>query len=462
MIFPLLQSVSRRRWLQFGSSAFGSLALAALTGKASAAARQSLALRSAHAAPRAKHVIFLFMNGGPSQVDMLDYKPELNTRDGQQGRNKKTRLLGSHWSFSRHGQSGMWISELLPNLARQSDRLCVINSMQTDSSAHPLAIPLLHTGSFQFTRPSMGSWILYGLGTDNQDLPGFITVNPTRTFGGPSNYGSAFLPTAYQATRIGWQGGSLKNAKLENVPSGKTPAALVAARRELTQTFNQSLLQRNLSVPQVTGAIESLQLSTRMEQSMPSLMDLGQESKETLALYGVNEKPTDNFARQCLLARRFVEAGVRFVELTHGGWDHHSNLSKLNDRCANVDRPMAALLEDLDRRGLLDETLVVWSGEFGREPEAQILADKIEDGRNHNAKGFTVWLAGGGVRSGLTYGATDELGYEAVENKVHLYDLQATILHLLGLDHTKLTYRYSGRDFRLTDVHGKVAHDIIA
>lgn len=239
------------------------------------------------------------------------------------------------------------------------------------------------------------------------------------------------------------------------------PGSVQAARRRLTQTLNASLLGRRQGAPEIAGAIQSLDLSARMRESMPEVMDLDRETPETLALYGVNEKPTDNFARQCLLARRFVESGVRFVELTHGGWDHHSKIVRLKDRCADIDKPMAGLIKDLDRRGLLDETLILWTGEFGRRPEAQILDGKIADGRDHNAAGFCVWMAGGGVRPGLAYGATDELGFEAVENKVHLHDLHATILHLLGLDHTKLTYRYSGRDFRLTDVHGRVVHDLI-
>jgi len=449
---------SRRQWLHFGSSMFGSLALSALADSARGATASALAARNAHHAGPAKRVIFLFIQGGPSQMDMLDYKPELNRRDGEVARNKDSFLRGSPWRFAQHGESGQWFSELLPHLARQSDRVSVIRSMQTDSSAHPLAIPLLHTGSFQFTRPSMGSWIMYGLGTENQDLPGFVTVKPTRVFGGPSNYGSAFLPSAYQATRI------------DELPSTDGPAErkhplpeeLLAGSQRLTQVLNKSLLDRGQAVPEVQGAIDSLGLSIRMPQTMPQVMNFSDEPQEVLDLYGVNQDSTDGFARQCLLARRFVEAGVRFVQLTHDGWDHHRNLSELSARCKDTDQPMAALLVDLERRGLLDDTLVFWVGEFGRQPEAQIIDGKIAAGRDHNAKGFCAWMAGGGIRNGLAYGATDELGFEAVENKVHLYDLQATILHQLGLDHTRLTYRYSGRDFRLTDVHGQVVHDLIA
>ena len=454
------QNVSRRQWLQVSSSTGGSLMLSTLAGDVAYADGGPLAARLAHHVQRAKRVIFLFMNGGPSQMDLLDYKPELNERDGQAGRNEGRELMGSPWKFAQHGKAGLWFSELLPHLAGQADKLCVIRSMQTDSSSHPQAVPLLHTGSFQFSRPSLGAWVLHGIGSENSHLPGFMTVNPTRIFGGPSNYGSAFLPTTYQATRIGWEKKSLRDAQVANaVP----PAVdvIADAKLRLTQSLNRKLLERHPSGQPIQGLIDSLILSTRMQETIPHLMDLATETKETLDLYGVDHQPTDNFARQCLLARRFVEAGVRFIQLTHHGWDHHSNLAHLVDRCREVDQPVAGLLTDLHRRGLLDDTLVVWTGEFGREPEAQADHKDKAAGRDHNAKGFCLWMAGGGVRGGFSYGKTDELGFEAVENKVHLYDLHATILHLLGLDHTQLTFRYSGRDFRLTDVHGQVVHDII-
>ena len=454
------QRISRRQYLQTGSAAFGSLALAALTGNAQGAAERATAGVVSPSIARAKRVIFLFMSGGPSQHDLLDYKPELVKRSGQPGRAKNKPLMGPRWNFAQHGEGGQWFSELLPGLASHADRLCTIRSMQTDSSAHPLAIPLLHTGSFQFTRPSMGSWILYGLGTDNGDLPGYVTINPTRTYGGPQNYGSAFLPSSFQATRIGFEGKPLRDVGINNI----TPSVSeLAARRqvELTQALNRSLLKRGQAIHSVQGAIDALELSVRMEAIVPQIIDLSRETAETLAMYGVDGEQTDNFGRQCLLARRFAEAGVRFIELTHAGWDHHGNLPNLAEKCKQVDQPITALLADLNRRGLLDDTLVFWTGEFGRQPDTQLLDGKQADGRDHNAKGYCTWLAGGGIRSGLAYGETDELGYDAVEDKVHLYDLHATILHLLGLDHTKLTYRYSGRDFRLTDVHGKVIHDVI-
>ncbi len=453
-------NLSRRDWLRIGSCGFGSLALAGMTGGLATAG--SLSPRDPHFAPKAKRVIFLFMNGGPSQLDTLDYKPELYLRGGETGKNKRS-LLAPMWQFSRHGESGMWVSELLPHLAKQAHQLCVINSMHTDSQAHPLAIPLLHTGSFQFVRPSFGSWVLYGLGNPNENLPGYVTIKPTRTFGGPSNYGSAFLPSAYQATRIGWEGQPVKDAKINHLASKEVIPGVAQNVLGFSQALNRRLLARTHQNPDVQGVIDALDLSSDMQEALPSTLDLAQESQETLDLYGIGNEITDDLGRQCLMARRLVEAGVRFVELAEGGWDHHSNLDTgLSKRCQAVDQPIAALLIDLERRGLLEDTLVFWGGEFGRQPETQILNGKVALGRDHNAKGYTVWLAGGGVRSGINYGATDELGYAAVENKVHLYDLHATMLHLLGLDHKKLTYRYAGRDFRLTDVHGNVVHDIIA
>jgi hypothetical protein len=451
---------SRRDWLKLGSCGFGSLALAGLTGDKLIAGTKTAG--TPHFAPKAKRVIFLFMNGGPSQHDMLDYKPKLYADGGKTGKNKQT-LLAPLWKFAQHGQSGLWISELLPHLAKQADRLCVVNSMQTDSRAHPLAIPLLHTGSFQFVRPSLGSWVLYGLGSPNENLPGYVTIKPTRTFGGPSNYGSAFLPSSYQATRIGWEGRPVKDAEIAHLTSKEVTPETPERILEFTQSMNRRLLQRTGQSEDIQGVMDSLNLSSNMQEEIPQVLDVEKESKETLDAYGIGQKYTDDFGRQCLMARQLTESGVRFVEIANSGWDHHSSLDTgLARRCKEVDQPIAALLDDLERRGLLDETLVFWGGEFGRQPETQILSGKVALGRDHNAQGYTVWMAGGGVRGGLAYGTTDELGYEAVENKVHLYDLHATILHLLGLDHTRLTYRYGGRDFRLTDVHGNAVHDIMS
>ncbi|MCA9212436.1 MAG: DUF1501 domain-containing protein, partial [Planctomycetales bacterium] len=450
----------RRDWLKLGSCGFGSLAIAGLTGEEVVAGTS--AAGTPHFAPKAKRVIFLFMNGGPSQHDMLDYKPKLYSDGGKTGKNKQT-LLAPLWKFAQHGQSGLWISELMPHLAKQADRLCVVNSMQTDSRAHPLAIPLLHTGSFQFVRPSLGSWVLYGLGSPNQNLPGYVTIKPTRTFGGPSNYGSAFLPSSYQATRVGWEGRPVKDAEIAHLTSKEAIPETSEHILNFTQSMNRRLLQRTGQNADIQGVMDSLNLSNNMQEAIPQVLDVNKESEETLEAYGIGQKHTDDFGRQCLMARQLTESGVRFVEIASSGWVHHSSLDTgLARRCKEVDQPISALLNDLERRGLLDETLVFWGGEFGRQPETQILSGKVVLGRDHNAKGYTIWMAGGGVRGGLAYGKTDELGYEAVENKVHLYDLHATILHLLGLDHTRLTYRYGGRDFRLTDVHGNAVDDIMA
>ncbi len=450
-------TVSRREWLKVGACGLGSLTLTGLVPNRSDAGLLSPKLP--HFAPQAKRVIFMFINGGPSQFESFDYKPELKALSGKKGL-KNGKLLGPLWKFAQHGESGIWMSEVFPHLAKQADDLCMLNGMQTSSRAHPIAIPILHTGDFQFVRPSLGSWVLYGLGTENQDLPGFFTIKPTRTFGGPANYGSAFLPSTFQATRLGWDGQSVKTAKIRNLTPahGRSPEA-ARASLDLAQSLNRKLLDQT---EDVRGVIDSLELSQRMQEAVPAVIDLNRETKETLDMYGIDAGATDDFGRQCLLARRLVESGVRFVEISSSGWDHHGNIDKFNTKAQQIDKPIAALLADLKQRGLLDDTLVLWTGEFGRTPETQILSGKEAMGRDHNAEGYTAWLAGGGVRGGLTHGATDELGYTAVEGKVHLHDLHATMLHLLGLDHTRLVYRYGGRDFRLTNIHGNVVHDIMA
>lgn len=453
------QLPNRRDVLKKTCCGFGYLAWASLAAESAAAETSNpLAPKPPHFPPRAKRVIFLFMRGGPSQMDSFDYKPQLQKKDGEKNGKSKNKLLGSPWTFRRRGQSGLWISDLFPHLAEQADDLCILRSMQTDSSAHPQAMPLLHTGSFQFRRPSLGSWVLYGLGTDNRNLPGFMTINPSRVFGGPSNYGSAFLPAAYQAARIGWERKSLKDARIPNLNSSRIPETVRQEQLELIQSLNRRVADHQPHHEELEGVINSYELGPRMAETVPEAIDLTRESKQTLEMYGVDQKRTDTFGRQCLMARRLAEAGVRFIQLNDGSWDQHSNLPKGHGRRAEaVDRPIAALLADLKRRGLLEDTLVVWGGEFGRTPEAQ-----NEDGRNHLADGFSFWLAGGGVEGGSTYGETDELGRKVAENPVHIHDLHATILYLLGMDHTKLTYRYAGRDFRLTDVHGHVVRDILA
>lgn len=447
---------SRRGFLAQTACGFGTLALQGITADATEF-RDPLAPKAPHFEPRAKRVIMLFMDGGPSHMDTFDYKPQLQKDHGKKGR--KSTLFGSPWKFARRGESGLWISELFPEIAaRHIDDLCVVKSMHTDSSAHPNAVPFFHTGSFQFTRPSVGSWVLYGLGTENSNLPGFITLNPSKILGGPQNYGNAFLPACYQGSRIGWMGESIKGAGIRDLASEFLPHQTRSAQLDLIQSNNRELLQRHEVDPHVEGVISSLELGTRMQDAVPSVMDLTQESQHTLDMYGIDRKETDNFGRMCLTARRFAEAGVRYIQLTHTDWDQHRNLTstlELNGR--QTDGPIAALLSDLKLRGLLDDTLVIWSGEFGRLPEIE-----NGDGRSHNADGFTLWMAGGGVKGGVAYGETDEHGYKAVENKVHLHDLHATVLHLLGLDHKQLTFRYSGRDFRLTDVHGRIVEDLIA
>jgi hypothetical protein len=449
--------ISRRQMLQQAACGFGYLAFAGLSSEAAEAYRNPLAPKPSHFTPRAKRVIMLFMDGGPSHMDTFDYKPQLQKDDGKDGR-KRAQLYGSPWKFSRRGESGLWASELFPQLvARHIDDLCIVKSMHGDSSSHPTAVPFFHTGSFRFTRPSVGSWLLYGLGTENTNLPGFITINPSKDLGGPQNYGNAFLPSCYQGTRIGWMGKSIKNETIRDLRSDFLPEKLRREQVELVQSLNRDLRDRQQVDPEVEGVINSLELGRRMQDAVPGVMDLSRESRRTLKMYGVNEKDTDNFGRMCLMARRFAEAGVRFVQLTHTNWDQHRRLTPtLEKNSRETDQPIAALLTDLKQRGLLEDTLVVWSGEFGRQPEIE-----NGDGRSHNADGFTLWMAGGGVKAGFSYGETDEYGYKAIENKVHLHDLHATMLHLLGLDHKRLTYRYSGRDFRLTDVHGRVVSEIL-
>ncbi|MCP4784820.1 MAG: DUF1501 domain-containing protein [Fuerstiella sp.] len=454
---PTDPTVSRRGWLQAASCGLGALTVNGLAPNQASAGL--LSPRGPHFAAKAKRVIFLFMAGGPSQFESFDYKPMLQKAGGKKGMKKGT-LLAPQANFARHGESGMWISDAFPHLAKQADQLCMLNAMSAPSRAHPIAIPMLHTGEFQFVRPSFGSWVLYGLGSENQNLPGFFTIKPTRTFGGPSNYGSAFLPSTFQATRLGWEGQAVKNAGISNLSSHHGLSSDSASRSlKLAQLMNQRLLSQT---EDVRGAIDSLELSDRMQSAVPRVLDISGETKETLAAYGVDAGRTDDFGRQCLLARRLVESGVRFVEVSSSGWDHHSNLEKFNSKAEEIDQPIAALLADLQQRGLLDDTLVLWTGEFGRTPETQVLEGEEKIGRDHNAEGYTAWLAGGGVRGGLTHGTTDELGYTASDGNVHLHDLHATMLHLLGFDHTKLVYRYGGRDFRLTNIHGDVVPEIFA
>ncbi|MGD9646297.1 MAG: DUF1501 domain-containing protein [Pirellulales bacterium] len=477
--------VSRRGWLRGTAAGFGWLAMADLLARSSLAAGGDAAAsraepvapaqaasplepKSPHFAARAKRVIFLFMHGGPSQVDTFDYKPLLERDHGKPLPFAKPRivssqtgnLLRSPWKFARHGQSGLWASELFPHLARSIDQLCFINSMHGSNSRHGGACLELHTGSDTFVRPSMGSWITYGLGTENQDLPGYLTVCPTLTHGGVNNFSSAFLPAVHQGTPLGNASVAASSAKIPFIDNGgAVPRDLQRLELDLVQGANRQRLEQTGPDAALEGRIEAFELAFRMQAAAPELQDLAGETAGTLRRYGADGGPTENFGRQCLMARRFAERGVRFIQISHSyKWDQHGGLKADHARNAlEVDRPIAALLGDLQERGLLDDTLVLWGGEFGRTPTAQ-----GDDGRDHNPHGYTMWLAGAGIKPGMAYGATDDYGYYAVEDKVHIHDLHATILHLLGLDHTRLTYRHAGRDFRLTDVHGRVVHDILA
>ncbi len=465
---------SRRQILQNTSAGFGYLALAGMGSALSAGTVRAdeqttgnpptgnpLSPKPPHFLARAKRVIFLCMQGGPSHVDTFDHKPQLAKDHGKRGKFGGS-LLKSPWQFRQRGESGLWISDLFPNVAQHADDLCLIRSMQCDQPVHPGAMTQMHTGTAQFVRPSLGAWTLYGLGTENDSVPGFVSLSPPA--GSARNYGNSFLPAIYGGTKVGRSGRAARFARPgggQSIPDIKNPTMSDRQQRsqlDLIQSLNREKLRREKVQPGVEGVIESFELAFRMQDAMPELMDTSSESQQTLSMYGADDPSTSSFGRQCLLARRFVEAGVRFVEVTHGNWDQHVNLSSDHqDRAEGCDKPIAGLLQDLKQRDLLKETLVIWGGEFGRTPAAQ-----NGDGRNHNNKGYTTWMAGGGVKGGYSHGATDEHGYEAVEDPCHIHDWHATILHLLGLDHEKLTYQYAGRDFRLTDVHGNVMTDILA
>lgn len=464
-------SLSRRAWLQSTCSGIGWLAFSALAQQE--AAKPGLAARTPHRPARAKRIIFLTMRGGPSHVDLFDHKPELirhSGRTAQLGRDAAgARLLGPVHPLAQFGQSGQWMSTLLPQLARHADDLCLIRSMHTDLPNHAQAFVQMHTGSFQFVRPSLGAWTLYGLGSENANLPGFITLNPPADNGGAQNYGSAFLPAVCQGTRLGSSqlpdlyAALLKRdvapgPPMKNLANPAMPRALQRAQIDLIRGLNERKLAREAVHPQIEGAIEAFELAFRMQSEVPEVLDLRGEAESVLKLYGIG-RGQDQFARQCLLARRLAEAGVRFIEIAAPvNWDHHNLLKdNLAKGCAAIDRPIAALLTDLKARGLLQDTLVVWAGEFGRTPYAQGL-----DGRDHNHRGYSMWMAGGGVKGGLSYGATDEIGHKAAVDPMHIHDWHATVLHLLGLDHTRLTFNYGGRHFRLTETSGQVAAGLLA
>ena len=466
------QELTRRSLLQTVACGFGSIALAGLEN-ANAQPSSSLLAKPPLFSQRAKRIIFIFMAGGPSHVDTFDYKPELFAKDGKEidfvgvrtntfGKASKRNLMKPLWDFKQHGQCGKHISSLFPNIARHVDELAFIHSMHTEGVAHGPSTLFMHTGATNLVRPSMGSWISYGLGSENHNLPAFVTISPSTSKGGPRNYGNAFLPSIHQGTALG-RAGNVNGAKIRNVENAMLGDSQIKSRFDLLQNLNAVQSNRYSHDDEFEATIENYELAWRMQMEAPELTDLSKESKSTKGIYGIDEKDTDDFGKQCLLARRMVERGVRFVSINYSDesanprWDQHSNMPNHAHHARATDKPVAGLLQDLKARGLLEDTLVWWGGEFGRTPFSQ-----GKDGRDHNPRGFTVFLAGGGIKRGISYGSTDEIGGTAVDNRVHMHDLHATILHALGLDHEKLTYRSAGRDFRLTDVHGSVVEDLFS
>jgi len=462
---------NRRTFLQQSACGFGALALTKLLTDSIARGSESgqsnvLAQKPTHFRPTARRIIFLYMKGGPSQMDLFDYKPALKRGHDQELPYQlpsqestvgldNTKLMGPISTFSHQGESGLYMSNWLPEIGMHADKLCVLKAMQADSPNHGVAERQLHTGNLFDVTPSMGSWISYGLGTENQQLPAYITILPGE---GERNYSSAFLPAIHQGTAIQEVGITAGRAPIRHLKDNSVSQAVQRKRLDFIKSLNREQLGRLDSDQQMEGVIESFELAFRMQTETPKLVDLSQETQATKNLYGVDQADTNQFGRQCLLARRFAEAGVRFIQVTLDGWDHHNeirnNLPKLAKRC---DRPVAGLLTDLKYRGLLDDTLVLWGGEFGRTPHAQ-----FGDGREHNPHGFTMWMAGGGVKGGMTHGETDDYAYHAVDGAVHINDLHATLLHLLGVDHERLTFEHHGRPFRLTDVAGNVVKEILA
>ena len=461
-VMPIASPLSRRALLGQAGCGFGGLALADLLSREEARGATPLAPRGPHFPPKAKRVIFLYMPGGPSHVDLLDPKPRLVIDNGKPlpfakprlERTKTGNLLASPWKFARHGEAGIEVSELLPGLASRIDDVCVVRSMLADNINHTGAALQLCTGEQAFSRPAMGSWLTYGLGSENENLPGFVVVCPVNVFQGAQLWASSFLPSSYQGTLVRDPARPIANLAVGDRHQRATLDALHALNRRHAAGRAKSA--------DLEARIESFELAYRMQAEAPEAFDLTRETAAMHRLYGTDRPDTELFGRQCLLARRLVERGVRFVQLfdapVNNAWDHHGGLrDALPKRCRAVDQPVAALLGDLKARGLLDDTLVVWGGEFGRTPTAE-----GTDGREHHPFGFTMWLAGGGVRGGMVHGATDEFGWHAERDVVHIHDLHATILHLMGLDHERLTVRWGGRDYRLTDVHGRIVRPILA
>ena len=470
-----LQFITRRHFFSRCGLGLGSIALGALMNQARATSAASpMAMKRPHFRPRAKNIIYLFMAGGPSQLELFDYKPKLIELNGQpipesyiqgkrfafMGSSHGTKLLGTRRSFRRYGQSGMWVSEMFPHTATIVDDVSFVMSCATNLFNHAPAKLFMNTGSGQFGRPSMGAWVTYGLGSESQDLPGFVVLQsgPRGPRGGAVNWASGFLPSTYQGVPLRSQGDPILNIASPKDISAERQRKTIDAIRDMN-------LKRLVETgdPEISTRISAYEMAYRMQSSAPELIDLSGESEATLKLYGV-EKHKPSFARNCLLARRLIERGVRFVQLYHTNWDSHGgpgeNLQGDFEKvCRDVDQGQAALVKDLKARGLLDDTLVIWGGEFGRTPMGE---NRDTTGRNHHIDAFTMWLAGGGVKRGGIIGQTDELGFSPAEDKVHVHDLHATILHLLGIEHTQLTFRFQGRDFRLTDVHGDVVKKLFA
>lgn len=469
------RAVTRRHFFRECGIGVGKMALASLlcSGRAGALPVSSdpLTVRPSHFPARAKHVIHMFMSGAPSQLDLFDYKPTLQKYDGKPVPEdlvkdqryafiqKDAALMASRFSFDKHGQSGAELSEMLPHLSTVADEIAFIRSVHTNQFNHAPAQVLMNTGASQLGRPCMGSWVTYGLGSEAEDLPGFVVLNSGGgASGGAHNWGCGFMPTVYQGVPFRSQGDPVLNV---TNPKGITPE-IQKETIDILGKLNRHLLDLN-GDPEIATRINAYEMAYSMQTSAPELMDVSKESPETLALYGADPGKS-SFANNCLLARRLIERGVRFINLYHGDWDHHSDVAGgLKVRCGETDKACAALITDLKQRGLLDETLIVWGGEFGRTPMVESSTTLGRSlGRDHHPQAFTMWMAGGGVKPGQTIGATDEFGFNITDRPVHVHDIQATILHLLGLEHTQLTFRFKGRDFRLTDVEGALINELIA
>jgi len=473
-VLDSLRATTRRRFLQQCGTGMGALALGSLLNDKLLAADSGLpTLGKPHFAPKAKNIIYLFQSGGPSHLDLFDPKPELQKRNGQQVPEelvknirlaqigKEAKLLASPYKFAQYGKSGMWLSELMPHLQTIVDDVCFVQGFYSEAFNHDPATIFMNTGAQLAGRPAMGSWFSYGLGSENKDLPAFVVL--MTGVGQPltnAAWGSGFLPTTHQGVTLRSQG--------DAVLFVSNPAGIDAKRRRQSLDALKDLNQMRYDVlrdPEIETRINSYELAYRMQTSVPEVMDISKETAKTHEAYNTTPGRA-SFANNCLLARRLVERGVRFVQLYHRGWDHHGGpdgnlVFDLKKRCAETDQPAVALIKDLKERGLLDETLVLWGGEFGRTPMMQGNLSPDNIGRDHHPHGYTIWMAGGGIKPGTVYGKTDDFGFYAVENKVHVHDLHATILHLFGLDHLKLTYRFQGRDYRLTDVHGEVVKPIV-